>query len=160
MDLISRADALNKGFKHYFNGGPCLRGHVARRYVTNGACVDCLNEKAGRAPATKRGVARRPPLSEMRLRVYDVDWPMVRAIAHAFFHAVAPDMTPPADRSPRARTCGTSIYVVRVPDQYTEDMRASADALFATHRPDMTTIRANILRTVCAMADEHGARPD
>lgn len=160
MDAISRADALNSKFRHYFTGQPCLRGHVARRYVTNGACVDCINEKAGREPATKRLLARVGDLAELRLRVFDVDWPRIRDTAHAYFLAVYPEHRPPPDRAPRSRAAQTSIYVVRVPDQYVVAMRAAADAMLATHRPDVAARRAEILRTVCAIADEQGARPD
>lgn len=160
MNLISRAEALTSKYKHFFTGQPCFRGHISRRYVSNGACVDCLSEKAGREPGAKRATVRYPNLAELSLRVYESDWPMVRATAHAYFHAVAPDLTPPAERAPRARASGTALYTVRVPVEYAQAMTDASNALLATHRPDVAARRAEILRTVCAMADEHGARPD
>jgi len=43
MDVISRADAKNHGFIRYFTGKPCIKGHISERYVTNGACINCVN---------------------------------------------------------------------------------------------------------------------
>lgn len=30
--------------KHYFTGKPCKRGHIYRRFVSNGECVECHRE--------------------------------------------------------------------------------------------------------------------
>lgn len=40
-DVISRADAKQRGLKRYFTGEPCLRGHVAERLVSDKKCVKC-----------------------------------------------------------------------------------------------------------------------
>ena len=42
FELISRDDAAAAGFKRYFTGVPCRRGHIAQRYVSTTSCVDCL----------------------------------------------------------------------------------------------------------------------
>jgi hypothetical protein len=44
-EIISRADARAKGLKRYFTGKPCKRGHVVKRRVDTGDCVECLNQR-------------------------------------------------------------------------------------------------------------------
>lgn len=44
--LISRKEALAKGFAKYFTGEPCKYGHIAERRVSNWNCVVCETEKA------------------------------------------------------------------------------------------------------------------
>lgn len=43
MDPITRRDAFKTGKRHYFTGRPCMRGHLAPRFVTNGGCTECQN---------------------------------------------------------------------------------------------------------------------
>ena len=45
MRLISRKDAKVAGVKLFFTGEPCIRGHIAERFVSNGSCYDCLKAK-------------------------------------------------------------------------------------------------------------------
>ena len=41
--LISREDAAAKGQTTYYTGMPCRKaGHISERYVSNGACLMCL----------------------------------------------------------------------------------------------------------------------
>jgi hypothetical protein len=39
--LITLAEARAKGLKHYFTGKCCPKGHVAQRFTSTLACVDC-----------------------------------------------------------------------------------------------------------------------
>lgn len=39
--VISRADAFANGQRRYFTGVECKRGHLAQRFVSTGACVEC-----------------------------------------------------------------------------------------------------------------------
>jgi len=39
--IISRKEAQAMGLDRYFTGKPCKRRHVAERYVSNRACVEC-----------------------------------------------------------------------------------------------------------------------
>jgi len=39
-----RQAAFTRRDRHYFTGVPCKNGHVARRYVSNGACIICMHE--------------------------------------------------------------------------------------------------------------------
>lgn len=43
--IISRAEAKAKGLKRYFTGKKCPYGHVAERWVSGGACAECLAER-------------------------------------------------------------------------------------------------------------------
>lgn len=42
MELITRAEAKEKGLKYYFTGKPCKHGHIDIRYVYGG-CRSCRN---------------------------------------------------------------------------------------------------------------------
>lgn len=41
MRIISRQDAKARGRKSYFTGKPCTHGHIARRGVSGGTCLEC-----------------------------------------------------------------------------------------------------------------------
>lgn len=38
---MTRAEAKAKNLLKYFNGNPCVHGHLADRYTKSGKCVDC-----------------------------------------------------------------------------------------------------------------------
>lgn len=40
----TRAEALSLGLPYYFTGQPCKHGHIAKRRVKNGDCVECARE--------------------------------------------------------------------------------------------------------------------
>lgn len=42
---ITRSEAKVLGRKRYFTGEPCLRGHVAERFVSTKGCADCNSER-------------------------------------------------------------------------------------------------------------------
>lgn len=49
---MTRKEARTQGLKFYNTGEPCVNGHYADRYTSNGGCVECLAEqKAKRDPA-------------------------------------------------------------------------------------------------------------
>lgn len=41
--IVTRKFAIDNGLKRYFNGKPCMRGHVSERFVTSALCVECNN---------------------------------------------------------------------------------------------------------------------
>ena len=41
--LPAKRDAIARG-ERYYRGSPCQRGHMGERYVSTGACVDCVRE--------------------------------------------------------------------------------------------------------------------
>lgn len=47
-EIISRDDAIILGGRHYFTGRPCLRGHIALRYVGSKNCCQCMREDGAR----------------------------------------------------------------------------------------------------------------
>jgi hypothetical protein len=49
MNLISAREAFDRGLTRYFTGKICVHGHVAERMISNGCCVECLNEKRKRS---------------------------------------------------------------------------------------------------------------
>ena len=48
MDKITREKAAAEGLKHYYTGKPCRNKHLAKRYVTNEACSECIKESRER----------------------------------------------------------------------------------------------------------------
>jgi len=45
---IRYTDAKKNGLNLYFTGGPCLRGHISLRFVSNRGCVKCSKDKKQR----------------------------------------------------------------------------------------------------------------
>lgn len=161
MVKISRAEAKAQNLHYYETGTPCRRGHAAWRYTSSGGCSACIAQDTGRrGPIERRKTARSVSLTAVALRVYDSDWPLIRSTAEELTRATYPEVTLGAPLAPRNRAAGTALYTVRVPPQYVEMMCETADAMLRTHKVDVAAARAEILRTVCAMADDPAARPD
>ncbi len=55
MEVCTAREAAISGKKHFFTGKPCVRGHVAKRYVSCGICVEC--SRAARGVTRKLKVA-------------------------------------------------------------------------------------------------------
>lgn len=58
MQVVTRAQARERGATHYFTGVPCNHGHVARRYASNKRCVKCASAGHGDGLYTPRLKAR------------------------------------------------------------------------------------------------------
>jgi hypothetical protein len=76
MEVISRKEAQERGLKHYFNGKPCRRGHIAERIVADRHCVACKKDRTPeqRARDTARGAIWRKlnrPLAKPRKKLTD-----------------------------------------------------------------------------------------
>lgn len=54
MEIISKADAIAAGLKHYFTGKLCKHGHLAPKYVSGGRCVVCAKEHSTSTSAEKK----------------------------------------------------------------------------------------------------------
>jgi hypothetical protein len=71
-EIITPAEAFERGMKKYFTGKPCKHGHVAERYLINGYCFECSRLKWQRRPKrkqydkTKAWRAAHPNLHEYR----------------------------------------------------------------------------------------------
>jgi hypothetical protein len=63
MTIITRAEALEQGLRHYFTGKPCRNGHISIRGVRKWNCLECdRNSKAAerqRDPERVRANERR-----------------------------------------------------------------------------------------------------
>lgn len=42
MQIISRKEAKEQGLDFYYTGKPCKHGHVSKRYVSTGVCLECI----------------------------------------------------------------------------------------------------------------------
>lgn len=57
--IITSGMARKLGLKRYNSGKPCLRGHVAPRYVSNGRCVKCqADDQHKRKPIVSEAMAK------------------------------------------------------------------------------------------------------
>lgn len=58
QEIISMKDAKHLGLKHYFTASPCPSGHLSLRYVSNRACVGCIEDKnkSDRSGARERSI--------------------------------------------------------------------------------------------------------
>jgi hypothetical protein len=55
--FVSKDEAKARGWKHFWTGEPCVSGHRAARYVSNGSiCVDCTRVEKGQLPVYGKGV--------------------------------------------------------------------------------------------------------
>ncbi len=94
MEIISRAEAQERGLKRYFTGNACPHGHVSERLVANRKCHKCGLE------ATRRwAIASREHLLEYRRRRYAAS-PEVRAAQRRY-----DGLPTPARQCPDACEC-------------------------------------------------------
>jgi hypothetical protein len=54
MQFISRQEAKDAGYKRYYTGLCCMRGHDSERFVSTGKCTQCRNEYKSKWRAAKR----------------------------------------------------------------------------------------------------------
>lgn len=74
MKIIQRSEAEALGFKRYFPGIPCKRGHVSEFYTSNSTCLECARLKkreAYRADIEKSRAKSREYVSRNSKRVYE-----------------------------------------------------------------------------------------
>lgn len=50
--IIDRLAAANSGRTRFYTGRPCKHGHLAERFVSGGACVECTNPPIRAIPPT------------------------------------------------------------------------------------------------------------
>lgn len=43
--IVTRQSAKEAGIKRFFTGTPCIHGHICERYVADGKCIECCQEK-------------------------------------------------------------------------------------------------------------------
>lgn len=64
---VSRQVALEEGLKFYFNGNPCVNGHVDFRLVSNYCCYTC-------SKARYRAASKRPEFKAVKKRYSRTDY--------------------------------------------------------------------------------------
>jgi hypothetical protein len=69
----SREQAKALGLKHYFTGEPCKRGHIEKRYVCSGVCLEC-----SRMQTAKWEAANREHVNETRRKYRDANLEKMR----------------------------------------------------------------------------------
>jgi CRISPR/Cas system Type II protein with McrA/HNH and RuvC-like nuclease domain len=61
--IVDRRTAREYGLSHYFTGKPCPNGHVARRQLISGSCMECRGERQNArrkaSPEAEREAQRR-----------------------------------------------------------------------------------------------------
>lgn len=55
MEIIDKKTAAICGYKHYYTGKECVNGHMAKRFVSTGTCVECGNMASRRHTARRSG---------------------------------------------------------------------------------------------------------
>src|SRR5437868_1278285 len=65
MEIITRAEARERGLTRYFNGNPCPRGHGGERFVSSGACCECSAARVSARQEAAR-LAREPRIPKPR----------------------------------------------------------------------------------------------
>lgn len=71
MRLISRSEAQIAGLKRYFTGVPCRHGHIAERYVSAWACLDCQKPSTPASHARNQRKYAAKPASAAKRRERD-----------------------------------------------------------------------------------------
>jgi hypothetical protein len=70
MEIITQADAKARGFKRYFDGTRCTRGHIAEKYVRGRGCVECARTRQ-RVPASRKATPAVAPAVDAAPPAYE-----------------------------------------------------------------------------------------
>lgn len=66
LQLVPRAVARERGYRRYFTGKPCLRGHVSERAAERKTCIACRQELQNAANARPEKKAKRSEYDRQR----------------------------------------------------------------------------------------------
>jgi hypothetical protein len=88
--IITRYDAAAVEKLYYFTGKPCINGHIAVRYVSTGACKECIKDhnKMTRQTLQNMGVARSRGLIPVVFLVPRADVDAVKTVGQAMGYEV------------------------------------------------------------------------
>lgn len=93
--IVSKLEAKAAGLKRFMTGRACRNGHVAERYVTSGACVECDRKLWQRVrPKLDTEVRRiliRMPKNQPDARIAFLE-KRLQAVADAYFAPAAEDV--------------------------------------------------------------------
>lgn len=73
--IMTRGEALGKGFKKYWTGKVCVNGHIRRRYTTSSICTGCnaMNAKKYNKDARAKLIALNKGLVPFETMVHPAD---------------------------------------------------------------------------------------
>lgn len=80
MKIKTRVDAYRDGELYFFTGKRCKRGHIAKRYVGNGGCYECMHPTRAitiapigevLSPSSETTLAVRSELDQTKLALID-----------------------------------------------------------------------------------------
>jgi hypothetical protein len=57
-DTMEHQEAKRHGYKHYFTGRPCKKGHISKRYTSTRQCFDCQHIRSTKYGNSKKGKLR------------------------------------------------------------------------------------------------------
>lgn len=60
LTIVTREQAIALGWRYFYTGAPCRRGHIVARYTSNGACFECKRENERLRPRRKRAAPPAP----------------------------------------------------------------------------------------------------
>ena len=133
MDIINRKKAAELRQKTYFTGRQCKWGHVARRYVVNGACKTCVRHQATlnrKKPKKSYGIYVRVLTARMHMD----DIATVRELAHALNLARYGQIAPPCREALNAGNWKKRPYdgsaQFGMPAATSDDIAAAREDLF------------------------------
>lgn len=94
--IVSAKDAKAAGLKRFMTGRACRNGHVAERYVTSGACVECDRKLWQRVrpklDTEMRRIYIRVPKNQPAARMAFLER-RLQAAADAYFAPAPPEAT-------------------------------------------------------------------
>lgn len=76
MEIITRAEARERGLTRFFTGLVCKHGHIVERLTSNGGCIECIRDRRNLSDSRRR-VAINEKMREYRaknadkIRAYD-----------------------------------------------------------------------------------------
>jgi hypothetical protein len=165
---MTKAQAKAAGQRTYWTGKPCRNNHMAERYTSCGACVDCLREaqdgvrrsgdagRAAAAPMTPERQAVRERLARIRLRTYPPGADGLLDAAVGLTLARHPELAPGDVVGTRQGTKpegGTWLYMVNVDTADVPALRQIESALHRQYGPDGNAIRQQILERLTSQAE-------
>lgn len=147
MEKISRKEAVSRGQITYFTGEECKHGHVAYRYVKNGACSECVKSANGTYSAPD-GNARREAKEMMvtvKVRGFQEDRETLSAAAYGLAVMRSPVLLQ-GDVDPRAlpqgrEPSGTALFSFLCFQEDVDTLRQIANRLTDGRRVNVDTAR-------------------
>jgi hypothetical protein len=80
MQILGWREAAERKLTKYWTGTPCARGHASYRYVSSGACSECVRGY-GKRTKPKTG------MTKIEIRVHSEDASLIRDYADALLKA-------------------------------------------------------------------------